>query len=196
MNCYWPVEIPTKETNETKSFGFWGKIAWQFKNAKHVNTVFQIQLFFSHVLIYIVALNNGNEKIYENAAGKGSNLNLHSLRVIKIIVICPYPHENSYNFQAWYWKLHFRKTIFRASQRPKRKELEFFWDTRHLLETSTELRPQLSSESVFGLIDWLVYVRQTGRQTDKVRQIQTDKDKQRPTDREKDKVWKKDKKHT
>ena len=48
MNCYWPVEIPIKETNETKSFGFRGKIARQFKNTKHVNTVFQIQLFFSH----------------------------------------------------------------------------------------------------------------------------------------------------
>ncbi len=50
MNCYWPVEIPIKETNETKSFGFREKIARQFKNAKHVNTVFQIQLFFSHVI--------------------------------------------------------------------------------------------------------------------------------------------------
>ena len=51
MNCYWPVEIPVKETNETKSFGFRGKIARQFKNAKHVNTVFEIQLFFSHGLL-------------------------------------------------------------------------------------------------------------------------------------------------
>ena len=50
IDCYWPVEIPNKETNESKSFGFREKIAWQFKNTKHVNTVFQIQLFFSHLL--------------------------------------------------------------------------------------------------------------------------------------------------